>query len=186
MLLYGFWRSTAAWRVRIALRLKGLDHDTAILNLPKGEQRSGKYTTLNPQGLVPFLVDGEAAIGQSLAIIEYLDEIHPEPRLVPEDVVERAQVRALAQTIACDIHPLNNLRVLNYLRQELQLDQPRVDAWARTWIDAGFAALEQAAASGGGYMSRHRDAAQGVAGLCGFDPRPATGCGAGSELTIRS
>lgn len=152
MLLYGFWRSTAAWRVRIVLRLKGLEHDTTILNLPRGDQRSEAYTAVNPQGLVPFLIDGDAAIGQSLAIVEYLDEVYPEPRLIPDDPIERAQVRALSQTIACDIHPLNNLRVQQYLRGELGLDQAQVDAWARTWIDAGFVALEDAARQGGGYM----------------------------------
>lgn len=152
MLLYDFWRSTAAWRVRIVLRLKGLQHDAEILNLPRGDQRADAYKAVNPQGLVPFLTDGAAAMSQSLAIIEYLDETYPEPRLLPRDPIERANVRALAQVIACDIHPLNNLRVQNYLRQELAVPQPDVEAWARTWIDEGFVALEAAAQKGGGYM----------------------------------
>lgn len=152
MLLYGFWRSTAAWRVRIVLALKAIEHETRILSLPKGDQHSDEYLAVNPAGLVPFLVDGDVAIGQSLAIIEYLDELYPEPRLIPEDPAERAAVRALAQTIACDVHPLNNLRVQNYLRGPLGVPQAAVEEWARTWIDAGFAALETAARGGGGYM----------------------------------
>ncbi len=152
MLLYGFWRSTAAWRVRIVLGLKQLPHQTRFISLPKGDQRSADFMAVNPTGLVPFLVDGDVAIGQSMAIVEYLDEVYPEPNLIPRDPGERAQVRALAQTIACDIHPLNNLRVQNYLRDNLGVEQPQVDEWARTWIDAGFAALEEAALRGGGYM----------------------------------
>jgi len=152
MLLYDFWRSTAAWRVRIALRLKQLPHERRFINLRKGDQTSADYLGVNPAGLVPFLVDGEVAVGQSLAIVEYLDEVYPEPNLIPRDPGERAQVRALAQTIACDVHPLNNLRVQNYLRNQLGVEQPQVEQWARNWIDAGFAALELAAQRGGGYM----------------------------------
>lgn len=140
--LYGFWRSTAAWRVRIALRMKNLPHETILLSLPAGDQKSESYAAVNPQGLVPFLLHDDAGIGQSLAIIEYLNEIYPDPPLLPGDALGRAQVRAMAQIIACDIHPLNNLRVQKYLRTEFDLDQSRVDAWARHWIKPGFAALE--------------------------------------------
>ena len=139
--LYDFWRSSAAYRVRIALGLKGLDHDLAEVDLLAGAQASDEYRARNPQGLVPFLVDGEAGVSQSIAIIEYLDEIYPEPPLLPRDPVERARVRALALTVACDIHPLNNLRVLKHLRRN-GLDQDATDAWQRHWIEIGFASLE--------------------------------------------
>ncbi|WP_254602143.1 maleylacetoacetate isomerase [Sphingomonas bacterium] len=145
MRLYGFWRSSASWRVRIALHWKGLPHATIPLSLVAGEQHDAAYAAINPQGFVPFLVDGEAALGQSLTIIEYLDETHPEPPLLPGGPIERARARMLAQTVACDIHPLNNLRVLKYVRRELGQEQAGVDAWARHWIAPGFAALEAAA-----------------------------------------
>ena len=144
-ILYGYWRSTAAYRVRIALRLKGLAHDAVSINLRTGEQAGADFAAVNPQGFVPFLRDGEVAIGQSLAIIEYLDEVHPDPPLIPGNAVARAHIRALAQIVACDIHPVNNLRVLKYLGGELELDQRRIDAWTRHWIEAGFRALQAAA-----------------------------------------
>ena len=142
--LYSYWRSSAAYRVRIALNLKGLPHSIVPTNLAPGvlEQRSAAYRRVNPQGLVPALVDGGRVLAESLAIIEYLDELHPAPRLLPADPYARARVRWLAQLIACDIHPLNNSRVLGYLKERLQQDQAAIDTWYRHWISEGFAALE--------------------------------------------
>lgn len=146
--LYGYWRSTAAYRVRIALGLKNLDWEQAVIDLRKGEQSDPRFLSLNPQGLVPFLVDGDVdsdrGLAQSLAIIEYLDEVYPTPSLIPGTAAERARIRALAQVVACDIHPINNLRVLQYLRTELKLSEDEVNVWARRWICAGFAVLENA------------------------------------------
>jgi maleylpyruvate isomerase len=140
--LHSFWRSSAAYRVRIALALKGLPYETVAHHLGRGEQSNPTYTALNPQGFVPLLDDAGFRIGQSLAIIEYLDERYPEPALLPPSIEGRAQVRALAQIIACDIHPLNNLRVLNYLRGSLEQDTEGVDTWYRHWIGEGFRSLE--------------------------------------------
>ncbi len=142
--LYGYWRSTAAYRVRIALGLKGLEWDQTVIDLRIGQQSHPDFLRLNPQGMVPFLVDGEHGLAQSLAIIEYLDEVYPEPSLIPGNAAQRAHVRALAQVVACDIHPINNLRVLQYLRKELGLDEDAVNQWAQRWIEAGFRSLEQA------------------------------------------
>lgn len=142
MTLYSYWRSSAAYRVRIALNLKGLEYETAPVNLLAEEDKQ-RYRALNPQGLVPTLVDGDVVLTQSTAIVEYLEEQYPEPGLLPKDVVLRAQVRSLSQLIACDIHPLNNLRVLNYLKQELSAEQEAVDTWYRHWVTAGFAAMEE-------------------------------------------
>jgi len=151
--LYGYWRSSAAYRVRIALALKGLDFERKGIGLRPGAQRGMGYKILNPQGLVPYLIDGDVGLNQSLAIIEYLDEVYPEPRLLPEDPVARARVRSAALAIACDIHPLNNLRVLKYLKDPLGHEQEEIDAWARHWIEAGFAALEEIAeGSSGPYL----------------------------------
>src|SRR3546814_8607170 len=147
LILYGYWRSSAAYRVRIALALKGLGHEARPIDLPRGAQRAADYVALNPQGLVPFLVDGEVRLGQSLAIIDYLDAAYPEPRLVPRDPVARAHVLEAALAIACDIHPLNNLRVLKYLKRPLGHEQSEIDGWARHWMIAGFAALEVTAAA---------------------------------------
>jgi maleylacetoacetate isomerase len=144
--LYTYYRSSAAYRVRIALNLKGLEYEAVSRQLGRGEQRAADYLAINPQGLVPLLVDDGAAIAQSLAIIEYLDETHPEPPLLPRGAAERAQVRSLALAIACDIHPLNNLRVLNYLRGPLAQSDAAVNAWYRHWVAAGFEALEREAA----------------------------------------
>ena len=143
--LYSYWRSTAAYRVRIALNLKGLSYETKSVHLVKdgGEQHSDAYRGVNPQGLVPSLVttDGDV-ITQSMAIMEYLDELQPEPALLPENPVSRAQCRAAAQTIASDIHPLDNLRVLQYLKKQ-DWSQDQVDDWYAHWIHQGFKALEQ-------------------------------------------
>ncbi|MET0496804.1 MAG: maleylacetoacetate isomerase [Steroidobacteraceae bacterium] len=142
MKLYTFFRSSAAYRVRIALNLKGLAYESIPKMLQKNEHRAPEYLALNPHGLVPALEVNQATVGQSLAIIEYLDETHPQPPLLPPDPLGRAQVRSMAMAIACDIHPLNNLRVLNYLKNPLQLEQGAVDAWYRHWVNEGFGALE--------------------------------------------
>ena len=143
MRLYTYFRSGTSHRVRIALNLKGLAYEPVHVHLARGEQRQERYLALNPQGLLPLLEDDEARISQSLAIIEYLERTHPEPPLLPEDAAGQARVRSLALICACDMHPLNNLRVLNYLKDTLGLDQPARDAWCRHWMREGFAALEQ-------------------------------------------
>ena len=142
MKLYGYFRSSAAYRVRIALALKKLPYETLALDLRAGAQREPAYRALNPQGLVPALVDGERALAQSLAILEYLEETRPAPPLLPSGAVARARVRQLAALVACDIHPLNNLRVLEYLERELGAAQPQRERWIRHWIETGFAAFE--------------------------------------------
>lgn len=142
MKLYTYFRSSAAYRVRIALNLKGLQYESISKGFAKNEHRAADYLAVNPQGLIPALeVDG-VTLSQSLAIIEYLDETHPQPRLLPADPVGRAQVRSMAMAIACDIHPLNNLRVLKYLKEPLQQDAETVNAWYRHWVTAGFSGLE--------------------------------------------
>jgi maleylacetoacetate isomerase len=158
-ILYGYWRSSAAYRVRIALGLKGLDYEQRSVNLRDGGQFDPAWRALNPQGVVPLLVEDGleglpgGGLAQSLAIIDYLDERYPDPPLTPGNAAERARLRALAMTVACDIHPINNLRVLKYLKHELALDQPRIDGWARHWVESGFAPLEaEAARSGGRYL----------------------------------
>lgn len=156
--LYGYWRSSAAYRVRIALNLKGLAYRQVPVHLVKdgGQQHGAEYLALNPQGLVPLLVDagnGGVRIAQSLAILEYLDEAYPVPALLPADPAQRAQVRALALHIACDIHPLNNLRVLQYLASELGASDEAKNAWYRHWVDGGLAAVEQGLAVLGGRLS---------------------------------
>lgn len=142
MILHGYWRSGTSYRTRIALNLKGLAYDAAPLDLRKAEQKSDAYLALNPQGLVPALeVDG-AVLTQSPAILEWLEEAHPTPPLLPADPLGRGQVRAMAALIGCDIHPLNNLRVLKALKDDFGADQAATDAWAARWITAGFDALE--------------------------------------------
>ena len=140
--LYSLWRSSAAYRVRIALGIKGLSYQTLAVNLAAGEQNQSAYREQNPQGLVPSLKTDQGILGQSLAIIEYLDEVHPQPPLLPADPLARARVRAMALSVACDIHPLNNLRVMNYLRDPLGHDDEAVNTWYAHWIAAGFHALE--------------------------------------------
>ncbi len=142
MKLYNYFRSSAAYRVRIALNLKGLAFEYVAVHLTKGEQRAEAYLALNAQALVPALVDDGATLTQSLAIVEYLDERHPDPPLLPAAPAERARVRAIALAIACDIHPLNNLRVLQYLTRVLNVGEEPKNAWYRHWIDLGLAALE--------------------------------------------
>ena len=142
MKLYGYFRSSAAFRVRIALNLKGLPYDAVSIHLRRNDQSKPDYRGVNPQGLVPTLeADGQTLI-QSLAIIEYLDETHPDPPLLPQAPAERARVRALADIVACDIHPINNLRVLRYLTHTLGRDEADIALWYNHWIDAGFQALE--------------------------------------------
>jgi len=143
MKLYDYFRSSAAYRVRIALNLKGVTPERAFVHLRHGAQRGDDYLALNPQGLVPSLVTGDGdVLTQSLAIIEWLDETHPKPPLLPSDAAGRARVRALALAIACDIHPLNNLRVLNYLTGTLGATDAQKNGWYRYWCDVGLEALE--------------------------------------------
>jgi len=144
MQLYSYFRSSAAYRVRIALNLKGLPYEYVPVHLLKdgGQQLSADYRKVNPTALVPALVDGDAVIGQSLAIIEYLEETHPETPLLPADAIGRARVRDLALGIACDTHPLNNLRVLKYLKHTLGVDEAAKTAWYKHWVHQGLEALE--------------------------------------------
>jgi maleylpyruvate isomerase len=142
MRLYSFFLSSAAFRVRIALNLKGVDYDTVPVNLPQGEHRDAAFLATNPQATVPVIDDDGTILWQSLAIIEYLDARFPNPRLIPAEPVARARVQALAQLIVCEMHPLNNLRVRNYLRDELELDEAGQSRWYQHWIAEGFASLE--------------------------------------------
>jgi maleylacetoacetate isomerase len=140
--LHGYFRSSAAFRTRIALNLKGVPYELVPHHLRKNEQRAPEYLALNPQGLVPALeMDGHVLV-QSLAIIEYLEERVPNPPLLPQSPAARARVRALAQVVACDIHPIDNLRVLRYLRKEMKQDEAAVQTWYNHWIAEGFHALE--------------------------------------------
>lgn len=142
MILHGYWRSGAAYRTRIALALKGLAYDQQDVDLRTGAQRSEAFIALNPQGMVPALEIDGAVLTQSPAILEWLEDAHPTPPLLPADPVDRAHVRAMAALIGCDIHPLNNLRVGKALRETFGADQAAVDAWAARWIVPGFEALE--------------------------------------------
>ncbi|MGR8940018.1 MAG: maleylacetoacetate isomerase [Gammaproteobacteria bacterium] len=143
VILYSYFRSSAAFRVRIALNLKNIEHEIRPVHLLKngGEQFNDDFLALNPQGRVPVLVTHDTVLTQSSAIIEYLEEVYPVPPLLPADPIARAYVRALTQIIACDIHPLNNLRVLSYLKDTLHLEHK--EAWYKHWIQDGFSALEQ-------------------------------------------
>jgi len=152
MQLYNYFRSSASYRVRIALALKGLSYDYLSVHLAKNEQFSPAYQELSAARLVPLLCDGDAQLSQSLAIIEYLDETHPQPPLLPADALGRARVRALALDIACEIHPLNNLRVLRYLVDDLKLGEDDKNRWYRHWVETGLQAVErQLAAQPGRY-----------------------------------
>lgn len=145
MKLYSYFRSSAAYRVRIALNLKGLDYDMVPVHLLRdgGEQLKAEYRAINANALVPSFVDGDLTLNQSLAIIEYLEEQYPQsPSLLPGDAAARAQIRALAQDIACDIHPIDNLRVLKYLKHTLAVSEEQKNAWYIHWVETGFAALE--------------------------------------------
>ncbi len=166
MKLYTYFRSSAAWRVRIALNLKGLPWEAAPVHLLKdgGQQHAPAFRATNPLGLVPALqTDDGAVLTQSLAIIEYLDETHPEPPLLPRDPWLRAQVRAFALTIACDIHPVDNLRVLRYLKRQMGQPQPAIDDWYRHWLTEGLPALEAMLARHGGAGPYCFGAAPGLA-----------------------
>ena len=144
MKLHTYFRSSAAYRVRIALHLKGLDYEAVPVHLVRGggEHRQPAYLGLNPAGLVPALEDAGQVLTQSLAIVEYLEETHPQPALLPAAALDRARVRAIAQAIACDIHPVNNLRVLQYLTRELGVSEEQKNAWYRHWIGVGLQAVE--------------------------------------------
>ena len=145
MKLYSYFRSSASYRVRIALNLKNLPYEYLPVHLLRdgGEQFKPEYRELNHDAIVPTLVDGDHVITQSLAIIEYLEETHPEPPLLPSKPVDRAYVRSIVQQLACEIHPLNNLRVLKYLKRSVGVNDEVKDAWYRHWISSGFAALEE-------------------------------------------
>jgi maleylacetoacetate isomerase len=143
MRFYGYFRSSAAYRCRIAFNLKGLAPDFAPIHLRRGDQRQAEYRGINPQGLVPALDIGWRVLTQSLAIIEWLEEVHPEPALLPGDAADRAEIRAFALAIAADIHPLNNLRVLKYLKSPLGHEQDVIDAWYRHWVEEGLRACEE-------------------------------------------
>ncbi len=142
MRLYSFFRSSAAYRVRIALNVKGVDYETVSVDLPSAAHRGAEFRAVNPQATIPTLDDDGTILWQSLAIVEYLDARYPVPRLIPAEPVARAHVQALAQLIACEIHPLNNLRVLKYLRGELKLDDAAVSKWYSHWIAEAFGPLE--------------------------------------------
>ncbi|WP_269629748.1 maleylacetoacetate isomerase [Pelomonas sp. BJYL3] len=143
MELFNYFRSSASFRVRIALALKGLDYDYRSVHLAKNEQFKESYAAVSASRLVPLLRDGEASVTQSMAIIEYLDETHPEPPLLPREALDRAYVRALSQDIACEIHPLNNLRVLRYLTQEMGVSEENKDRWYRHWVETGLEVVER-------------------------------------------
>jgi maleylacetoacetate isomerase len=143
MKLYNYFRSSASFRVRIALNLKGLAYEYVPVHIAKGEHKQEGYSSVSADGLVPLLDTGSERLSQSLAIIEYLDETHPEPALLPKDAINRAKVRALAQSIACEIHPLNNLRVLKYLSKDLQLSEDTKNQWYRHWVRVGLEAFER-------------------------------------------
>ena len=143
MELFNYFRSSASYRVRIAMALKGLDYDYRSVHLPKNEQTAPEFAALSAARLVPLLQDGPHRLTQSLAIIEYLEETHPQPPLLPPDPIGRARVRAIAMDIACEIHPLNNLRVLRYLVQSLKVSEDDKNRWYRHWVETGLEAVER-------------------------------------------
>jgi maleylacetoacetate isomerase len=166
--LHTYFRSSAAFRVRIALNLKALEYTAVPVHLLRGggQQHEPAYVELNPTALLPTLEDGALTVAQSLAIIEYLDETHRAPPLLPADAPGRARVRALALSIACDIHPLNNLRVLRYLKATLDIDEQRRDEWYRHWVTIGFTALERMLAAGSATGPYCHGAAPTMADCC--------------------
>jgi maleylacetoacetate isomerase len=161
--LYDYFRSSACYRVRIALNLKGIAYETMPTNIVKGDQNAAAFTDKNPQALVPMLEIDGLELTQSLAIIDYLDATHHEPPLMPRDAAARSKVLAMALVIACDIHPLNNLRVLRQLDDGLGVPQAKRDDWYRHWVAEGFKALEKMAAGSGAFLS---GATPGVADIC--------------------
>ena len=174
MRLYDYWRSSSAYRVRIALRLKGIDYSQAPVNLRQGVQRTLDYLAHNQQGVVPALDTGEVTLTQSLAIIEWLDEMQPEPPLLPATPDARALVRSLALHVACEIHPLNNLRVLQYLENRLGLEERDVNAWYRHWIAEGLASLRAPARRHRRHLllRRHGHLSRSVPGAAGLQCAP--------------
>ena len=164
--LYTYWRSSTAYRARIALNFKGLAYEPVFVSIPKREHRAAPYMDVNPQGLVPALVDANGLTVQSLAIMEYLDETHPSPPLLPREPHARAYVRALAQVIGCEMHPLNNVRVLRYLQDELGLDEAARNRWYARWIAEGFAAFESMLQRFGLHGAHCLGDAPGLADIC--------------------
>ncbi len=163
LILYDFWRSSAAYRVRIALNLKGVSYQSIKTDLANGGQKDAAFLALNPQGFVPALAVGGQVITQSLAIIEWLDSHQPEPRLIPDAPDERAAIMAQTLVIAADIHPINNLRILNYLKSEMRQSQEDVDRWIRHWITEGFAALEAMVRPGSAFLGGNTP---GIGDIC--------------------
>ena len=143
MTLYGYFRSSTSYRTRIAMNLKGLDYDYIAVNLAQDEQLESVFKAINPQGLVPVVKADDLLLYQSPAILEWLEEVYPEHALLPKDAAGRMQVRAISAMIGCDIHPINNRRILQYLRNELAVDETEVMAWCNRWMSEGFAALEK-------------------------------------------
>jgi maleylacetoacetate isomerase len=168
LVLYSYWRSSSAYRVRIALNLKGLEYSQRPVHLVRdgGEQHSEEYRRINPLGLVPSLVHGDKVIVESLAICEYLDETFPAQPLLPRGAAQRARVRALALGIACEVQPLNNLAVLQYLKTELKADETAVRHWYHRWIERGFSALEEWLSGNGGSGEFCHGDTPGLADCC--------------------
>ena len=158
MQLYNYFRSSASYRVRIALALKGLDYDYVPVHLTKNEQFNESYAAVSASRLVPLLKDGDTVVTQSLAIVEYLDQTHPAPPLLPAGAADRARVRSIAYDIACEIHPLNNLRVLRYLTRELKLSEDDKNRWYRHWVETGLEAVERQLADARTGLFCHGDA----------------------------